>query len=124
MRQYIRSDAKAMLEDMTERPKFYKFLKELHGRACSLHGKIPYDLVRSQFWASVEMLTPRERNILVGYLVFNLGGDFYKSLGIKPSTAKTIRKRAIAKIDGFVFGLIEVEKTISKFTRRDLFEKK
>ena len=122
MKPYMKGDAKAMLEDMSERPKFYKYLKGVHGRACSLHGKIPYELVRNQFWASVEFLTARERNILVGFLVYNLGGDFYKSIGIKPSTAKTIRIRAIEKIDRVIFSQLEVEKIISGFTKRGLFE--
>ena len=124
MKKYMRPDSAAIVEDMVERPKFYKFLKEIHQRACGLYGNISYELTRNLFWASLEYLSSRERNILVGHLVFNLGrSGFYKKLGIKPSTAKTVRKRAKKKLDYIIFKQLEVEKVISGITQGRTFEK-
>ena len=100
-------------EDMAKRPVLFQYLNVMRQKANKEYGDISYQVISTIFWEVFSKLTPRERDIVMDYMVFGISAN--KSSiqnGLNRRTVENYRMRIKKKMASLIFNHLEVERVL------------
>ena len=105
----------AIKEDIHHRPKLYHFLKAF----CE--EEAPYELLHTLFWASLQYLSVRQRNIILDDLVFCMSEEkVAQKYEISRASLRVFKQRAKKKLYVSLSNHLAVERAILNLKKRKI----
>ena len=103
-------------EDIKQRPKLFKFLKQVQKKGRSCHGPIPYSMLHNAFWSSLQDLSGRNHALIVDALVFNLSDrEITKKNGIGRTRFYVLQNKAKENLKIHILERLKIERILLGF---------
>ena len=103
-------------EDMRQRPKLFRFLKQIQKNGRIYHGPIPYSLLHNAFWSSLQYLANRDQTLIVDSLIFNLKGEkIAKKHDVSRMGVHIRQKKASEKLEIHIIERLKTERILMGF---------